>query len=103
MGRLKVALLSSGSGSRGGGEIYLSFLAEGLATLGHEVHALVPGSRRMDELAANLSSHAVVARLDVRATYERRFRSIGAVLDRQQQNAVTRRIAELAPDIIHVN
>lgn len=100
---MRVALVSSGSGSRGGGEIYLTFLAEGLSALGHEVQALVPDHGRMDELAGRLAHVAKVQRFPFRATYDRRLRPLGAWLDRGQQQALTARFARLAPDILHVN
>lgn len=100
---MKVALVSSGSGSRGGGEIYLRFLAEGLRLAGHGVHALVPAASRMDDLARSLEPHATVERLNVTSTYDRRLRNIAAVLDRRQQQQVAARLLELSPDIVHVN
>jgi glycosyltransferase involved in cell wall biosynthesis len=100
---VRVALVSSGSGSRGGGEIYLKFLADGLARRGCEVHAFIPAAARMDELAESLASVADVARLPVTATYERRFRNIGAFFDSDQQARVAAALKAIAPDIIHVN
>ena len=38
-------LVSSGSGSRGGGEIFLEYLAKELTDRGHEVAVWIPDSR----------------------------------------------------------
>lgn len=100
---MKVALFSSGSGSRGGGEIYLSLLAEGLHILGHEVHAVVPCCTPMDELAESLKPFARVDRIDIRPTYERPMRNIAAMMDRAQQATIAARIEDIAPDIVHLN
>lgn len=100
---MRVALVSSGSGSRGGGEIYLTFLADGLAALGCEVTALVPDSPRMDELAGHLDRSARVLRIPFRATYDRRTRTIGACLDRAQIRALAARFAKLDADVLHIN
>jgi glycosyltransferase involved in cell wall biosynthesis len=100
---VRVALISSGSGSRGGGEIYLRFLADGLVQCGCEVHALIPAAARMDELAHSLTPVARVTRLPMTATYERRLRNIGAFFDAEQQIRVARALQDVVPDVIHVN
>ena len=51
---MKVLLVSSSSGSRGGGEIYLHRLAAGLSRFGLCVRALCSNAPVMDELAENL-------------------------------------------------
>ena len=100
---MKIILVSSGSGSRGGGEIYLRLLAEGLASAGHVVTALVPEAGRMDELAASIAAFAHVVRFPFRATYERPLRPLGAVLDRSQRARLAALFASLGADVIHVN
>jgi len=100
---VKVALISSGSGSRGGGEVYLRFLAAGLAEHGCEVHVMMPASPRMDELAGSLAATAQVIRLPATATYERRLRNIGALLDVGQQTRLAMALTALKPDVVHVN
>jgi glycosyltransferase involved in cell wall biosynthesis len=100
---MKVALVSSGSGSRGGGEIYLNFLAAGLRRLSCTVIALVPDHARMTELASQLSTVASVARYPAIATYDRRLRSLGAALDRRQQHRIRELLLGLDPDVIHIN
>ncbi|WP_299938738.1 glycosyltransferase family 4 protein [uncultured Pelagimonas sp.] len=100
---MKIALISSGSGSRGGGEIYLRFLAQGLAAAGHEVVALVPDAPRMDELADSLTENASVHRFAFHTTYDRRLRGLGAWLDRRQQGQLATLFAGLDVDVLHVN
>jgi len=48
---MKVLLVSSSSGSHGGGEFYLALLAEGLVDLGCDVSVLMSNSANMDGLA----------------------------------------------------
>lgn len=100
---MRIALISSGSGSRGGGEIYLRFLAEGLKGLGHEVLALVPDAPVMDDLAKSLAPVAEVQRFPFRPTYTRKLRTLGAWRDKQGQKALAQRLAALPVDILHVN
>lgn len=100
---MKITLVSSGSGSRGGGEIYLAFLAQGLADLGHQVTALVPAAEKMDGLSEMLTPWATVQRFAFRATYERRLRTLGAWLDRDQQRDLAARFSALETDVLHVN
>lgn len=100
---MRVLLVSSNSGSRGGGEIYLRYLAEGLFRLDCQVHVLIAADPMMDELAASMYEVATVHRLELTNTYRRVTRSLGAVADANQQRVVRRFIEELAPDITHIN
>lgn len=100
---LKVALVSSGSGSRGGGEIYLALLAPGLVELGCQVEAIIPDLPRMDELADSLAPHARIHRVAFVPTYERRTRVLGALFDVGQQARMADIFRQVAPDVLHVN
>lgn len=100
---MRVLLISSGSGSRGGGEIYLHLLARGLKELGHTVITLIPAHARMDELAEQMGHVAEVRRFPFVATYERKSRPLGAAFDRRQQHQSAQIMAEIGADIIHVN
>lgn len=100
---MKVLLISSNSGSRGGGEIYLRYLADGLARLGCDVHALIGANPCMDELAAGVGEAATIHRLELTNTYRRLTRSLGAVVDAEQRRRVRRFIERLAPDVAHIN
>src|SRR5262249_24957092 len=101
--RLRVALVSSSSGSRGGGELYLSSLAKGLSGLGHEVQSVLSNHPRMDELAALLALQGRVRRIEYRNTYDRRARCVGAILARRDILRLTQELASLPVDIIHLN
>jgi glycosyltransferase involved in cell wall biosynthesis len=101
--RLQVALVSSSSGSRGGGELYLSSLARGLTALGHDVQSVLSSHPRMDELAALLAQQGPVHRINYRNTYDRRTRSLGAMLARRDIRRLTRELAGLRADVIHLN
>jgi glycosyltransferase involved in cell wall biosynthesis len=100
---MRVLLVSSGSGSRGGGEIFLSYLGKGLADCGHEVIMWIPKHARMDELAENCARFARILRTNYDNTYDYRARSLSTCLNW----GASRRIAEewkaLRPDIVHIN
>jgi glycosyltransferase involved in cell wall biosynthesis len=100
---VKVALISSGSGSRGGGELYLRFLATALAQQGAKVDVVVPAALFMDELADSIKAPVVLHRLEVTPTYQRRLRCLAAVADRAQQHKIATFLSDLKPEIVHVN
>jgi glycosyltransferase involved in cell wall biosynthesis len=100
---MKVLLVSSSSGSRGGGEIYLHHLAAGLSRLEHCVHALCSSAASMDELVEKLGRFGEVSRTEFSNTYRRPTRSLGAVLDFPQHRRIGRMFRELSPDIVHIN
>ncbi len=100
---LRVLLVSSSSGSEGGGEFYLVGLAEGLKGLGHEVEALLSNHQRMDEVARHLQPWAKVHREQYTNTYDRPLRPIGAVLDRPLIRRLRSQLRGLLPDVIHIN
>jgi glycosyltransferase involved in cell wall biosynthesis len=100
---MKVLLVSSGSGSRGGGEIYLYYLAAGLALLGHRVVALCGEAPRMNELARRLGEFAEVRRADFLHTYDRPTRCLGAAVDWRQQRQCATLFQTILPDVVHIN
>jgi glycosyltransferase involved in cell wall biosynthesis len=100
---MKVLLVSSSSGSAGGGEIYLQYLALGLSRLGHRVFVLCSADSAMDKLAENLDRFSEVRRLELRNTYRRLTRSLGAALDFGQQRRLRLAFQRLCPDITHIN
>jgi glycosyltransferase involved in cell wall biosynthesis len=100
---MRILLVSSNSGSRGGGEIYLSRLASGLVDLGHEVHALFSGDGSMDELVQRMNSSVRVHRVRLRNMYQRPLRTLGSVLDGGQIRRLERTFTALAPEVIHLN
>jgi glycosyltransferase involved in cell wall biosynthesis len=100
---MRVLLVSSSSGSRGGGEIFLLTLAEQLAKLGHAPSLWASNHFRMNELCNRFEGWGPVHRFPYQNTYDRRSRVIGALLDRPAAQRVARHWQSLRPDIIHLN
>jgi glycosyltransferase involved in cell wall biosynthesis len=100
---MKVLLVSSSSGSRGGGEQYLLYLARALAERGHEPMLWVSNHTRMDELAQRFAKAGRVVRADYTNTYDRPGRSLAGWLDGATARRVAAEWRALAPDIVHIN
>jgi glycosyltransferase involved in cell wall biosynthesis len=100
---MRVLLVSSGSGSRGGGEIFLEYLAKELTARGHEVTVWIPGSARMNELAEKCSRHATVIRSNYRNTYEYAARSLATCFNWRVSRRIAGEWSALGPDVIHIN
>ena len=100
---MKILLVSSGSGSRGGGEIFLDYLGSGLAKRGHEIVMWIPAHRRMDELAEKCARFALVVRAEYRNTYDHPARSLSTCFNRGTSCRIARHWEELRPDVIHLN
>jgi len=100
---MKVLLVSSGSGSRGGGEIFLAYLGKGLADHGHEVMTWIPAHPRMDELAEKASRFGKVIRADYRNMYDYRMRTLATAFNKLNSRKIAREWEELKPDVIHLN
>jgi glycosyltransferase involved in cell wall biosynthesis len=101
---MRILLVSSSSGSRGGGELFLLYLAEALKTAGHEPVLWCASHPRMDELAQRFGAFGPVLRDPYPNSYlDRRFRVISAVRDRGLIDRLTKRFAEIPCDVIHLN
>lgn len=100
---MKITLVSSGSGSRGGGEIYLRFLAAGLYEAGHTVNVIVPENEDMNEFADSLVNVNEVIRVPFRSTYSRRLRSLSSICDLAQIRFMSSILQSLETDILHIN
>jgi glycosyltransferase involved in cell wall biosynthesis len=100
---MRILLVSSGSGSRGGGEIFLDYLGKGLADRGHDVLVWIPSSPRMDELAEKCAIFGRVIRADYRNTYDYRMRSLVTCFNWGVSRRIAREWQRLKPDVIHVN
>ena len=100
---MKVLLISSSSGSHGGGEFYLKFLADGLVSEGCEVNALMSDGSHMDGLADMMKDNCTVTRIPLVNTYQRKLRTIGSVLDKKQIQRVRQAIDLISPDVVHLN
>ena len=100
---MKILLVSSSSGSRGGGEIYLLYLARSLVRRGHEVTLWASSHPRMDELAALFTEVGAVVRSEYTNTYDHRTRSLASFLNFTGAARIASEWAELQPNIIHIN
>jgi glycosyltransferase involved in cell wall biosynthesis len=100
---VRILLVSSGSGSRGGGEIFLNYLGKGLADRGHEVVMWIPKHARMDELAEKCSQFARILRTNYDNTYDYRARSLSTCLNWGTSRRIADEWKALRPDIVHIN
>jgi glycosyltransferase involved in cell wall biosynthesis len=100
---MKVLLVSSGSGSRGGGEIFLDYLGRGLVERGHEVIMWIPNHPRMDELATKCVRFSRIIRSDYRNTYDYSGRSLSNCFNWSVSYRAAREWEALQPDVIHIN
>src|SRR5215467_9063478 len=100
---MRVLLVSSGSGSRGGGEGFLEYHANALACLGHEVAMWIPNHPRMDELASRCGKVAAVTRSEYTNTYDHSGRCLTTWLNWPTSRRIAREWAAMEPDVIHIN
>jgi glycosyltransferase involved in cell wall biosynthesis len=101
---MKIALVSSSSGSHGGGEFYLRELAGSLQLLGHRVTTWISDHSQMDPLAKSFETrHLSVGRFDYPNTYHRRLRSAGAYFDGALHRRLSVLFRESGADILHIN
>jgi glycosyltransferase involved in cell wall biosynthesis len=100
---MKVLLVSSSSGSRGGGELYQLYLAQALRERGHEVSLWMSTHERMDELERLFTPIGKVIRAPYKNTYDYRFRSLNHLLGGGIAKNIAAQWKALAPDVIHLN
>ncbi len=100
---MKILIVSTSSGSRGGGELCLLYLGRALALRGHEVTLWASDHARMDELAAGFAAFGNVVRAPYVNTYDRRGRSLASYFDGGTARRVAAQWRALAPDAIHLN
>src|ERR1700754_4960191 len=100
---MKILLVSSGSGSRGGGEIFLIYLGRALAARGHSIITWMPTHRRMDELASQCAEFSEVVRADYDNTYDHRSRSLATLFNVKKSSGIASQWLGLQPDVVHVN
>jgi glycosyltransferase involved in cell wall biosynthesis len=100
---MRVLLVSSGSGSRGGGEIFLKYLGRELTDRGHEVIMWIPNHPRMDELAVKCARFARVIRANYRNTYDYSARSLSTCINWRVSRRIASEWEALRPDVIHIN
>src|SRR4051812_42093326 len=100
---MKILLASSSSGSRGGGEIFLKYLGQGLAARGHELIFWCAQHPRMDELADGLASIGEVVRAPYRNFYDYKTRILATCLNNGTSRKLAAEWLHLRPDVVHVN
>jgi glycosyltransferase involved in cell wall biosynthesis len=100
---MRVLLASSSSGSRGGGEIFLRYLGQGLAQRGHEVIFWCAQHSRMDELVSSLSRIGRVVRSSYRNLYDHKSRVVSTSLNFATSRRLASEWVQLQPNVLHVN
>lgn len=100
---LNILLVSSSSGSRGGGELYLLYLGRALAQRGHKVTLWASTHPRMDEISNSFSCFGDVTRTPYTNTYDHPSRSLATRFNFGLTSAVAAEWRSRKPDIIHVN
>jgi glycosyltransferase involved in cell wall biosynthesis len=100
---MRILLVSSSSGSRGGGELFLLSLGEALSELGHDMMLWASTHHRMDELCARFQHFGKVYRAEYKNTYDRPLRTFGAAFDLGTAGCLMTEWRRLKPDVIHLN
>jgi len=100
---VRILLVSSGSGSRGGGEIFIDYLGKELAERGHDIVIWIPKHPRMDELAEKCARFARVIRRDYVNIYDHPARSLSTCFSWGVSRRLAREWRAVNPDVIHIN
>ncbi|HEY0792718.1 MAG TPA: glycosyltransferase family 4 protein [Chthoniobacterales bacterium] len=100
---MHILLVSSSSGSRGGGELFLLTLGQTLQSAGHDVTLWASAHPRMDELTQKFAGFGQVHRDAYKNTYDRRLRSFSDACDILSARRVAASWAGLQADVIHLN
>ena len=100
---MKILIVSSSSGSRGGGELCLLYLGRALSERGHEVSLWMSTHPRMDELASLFAPIGPVIRAEYTNTYDYRTRSLAHLFTGAVAQRVSEQWRSFAPDVIHIN
>lgn len=100
---IKILLVSSSSGSRGGGELYLLYLGRALAQRGHKVTLWAAGHPRMDELSNSFSCFGDVIRSEYINTYDHPGRSLSTRFNFGKSSAIAAEWRGIRPEVIHIN
>jgi len=101
---MRILLISSSSGSRGGGEIFLRYLCQGLSAQdGISVGVWMSSAEVMDELAASIEAQGgEVLRGAYTNTYQRRLRSLSGI-PKVDAERILNQWREWSPDLLHIN
>ncbi len=99
---MRILFISSSSGSRGGGELYLIYLGKELSKKGHSVGLWCSQNPIMDELANSFAEFGEVLRSPYTNTYNHKFRSFTYILPQINQDIISQ-WQGFKPDILHFN
>lgn len=99
---MRVLFVSTSSGSRGGGELYIIYLAKALVKNNCKVALWCSTDKRMDELASVFSEFGQVYRSQYVNTYDRKSRSLYYFFFSPKIDLAFS-IDHFKPDIIHLN
>ncbi|MFO7725219.1 MAG: hypothetical protein R6V45_06680, partial [Oceanipulchritudo sp.] len=101
---MRVLFVSSSSGSRGGGEYFLVYLAQALKTEGVEVGLWLSSDAQMDGIAELFGDTGPVFRQPYVNTFLRRSRSLSHLLPAGRgMEALVEQWKAFKPDILHLN
>ncbi|MEX0322340.1 MAG: glycosyltransferase family 4 protein [Puniceicoccaceae bacterium] len=101
---MRVLFVSSSSGSQGGGEFFLIFLARALKDMGVEVGLWSASDSGMDGLCEMFAPIGPVFRNNYKNTYHRKSRSISHAFARTgNMSEIRKQWEDFAPDFLHIN
>lgn len=100
---MRILLVSTSSGSRGGGEIFLHYLGQALADLGHTIGLWVSDHERMDGLVEMMEPYTDILRVPYTNTYDLPGRSLQAYWRRGSRTQAFQAWHAWNPDIVHLN
>lgn len=100
---MRILLVSSGSGSRGGGELFLLKLGQGLAARGHAPALWTADHSRMDSLDDQFRSFAEVIRYPYKNTYDHPARSLSFFATFRHASDWIENWKAWKPDVLHIN
>ncbi len=101
---MRVLFVSSSSGSRGGGEFFLVYLAKALKAEGVEVGLWLSSDPQMDGIVELFGDTGPVFRQPYVNTYLRRTRSFSHLLPMDEgMDAIVEEWRSFNPDVLHLN
>ncbi len=101
---MRVLFVSSSSGSQGGGEFFLIYLAQALKDLGVEVGLWTSSNPAMDGLCELFKPIGPVLRNNYKNTYLRKSRSFSHMLPMTVgMNDIKKQWESFSPDFLHLN
>lgn len=100
---MKILLVSSSSGSRGGGEVFLLYLGRALAQKGHRVVLWASDDPGMDELSNSFTSVGEVIRSRAHRPASGPVSTLGRHFAFWSEQRIAREWRRSGADVIHIN